>query len=66
MQQELCVMNEKSQQSEGLSDTLSEGIAAVMAVAEQLAQPEDMADLFLEELNRLWYEPPAQATEQAA
>jgi hypothetical protein len=59
-------MNEKSQQSEGLTDTLAEGIAAVMAAAESLAQPEDMADLFLEELNRLWYELPSDSAEEAA
>ena len=59
-------MNENPEQSEGLSDTLAEGIAAVMAVAEQLARPEDTADLFLEELNRLWYEPAETETEAAA
>ena len=59
-------MNEKSEQPEGLSDALAEGIAAVMAAAESLVQPEDMADLFLEELNRLWFEAPAETTEAAA
>ena len=59
-------MNENPEQSEGLSDTLAEGIAAVMAVAEQLARPEDTADLFLEELNRLWWETPATPEEAAA
>ena len=33
------------------------GIAAVMAANQQLDETEDMADLFLEELNRLWTEP---------
>ena len=28
-----------------------------MAADEELEEPEDMADLFLEELNRLWAEP---------
>jgi len=50
-------MNEKTEQSDGLVDALAEGIAAVMAAEEQLAQPEDLADLFLDELNRLWAEP---------
>ncbi|MGN6157808.1 MAG: hypothetical protein ACTHNL_06920 [Devosia sp.] len=54
-------MHEKTEQSEGLIDTLAEGIAAVMAAGEQLdetelEQSEEMADLFLEELNRLWAE----------
>ena len=55
-------MNDKSQQSEELTDALAEGIAAVMAANEELAgteDTEDMADLFLEELNRLWAEAPA-------
>jgi hypothetical protein len=38
-------------------DSLAEGIAAVIAAGEELSRPEDMADLFLEELNRLWVEP---------
>ena len=50
-------MNEKTEQSEGLVDSLAEGIAAVMAAEEALGQPEDLADLFLEELNRLWADP---------
>ena len=50
-------MNDKSEQSEGLTDPLAEGIAAVMAAEEALGQPEDLADLFLEELNRLWADP---------
>lgn len=50
-------MNDKTEQSEGLVDSLAEGIAAVMAAEEQLKEPEDMADLFLEELNRLWADP---------
>ncbi len=36
---------------------LAEGIAAVMAADEQLSRTEDLADLFLEELNRLWADP---------
>ena len=50
-------MNENSEQIEGLTDSLAEGIAAVMAAEEQLKEPEDMADLFLDELNRLWADP---------
>ncbi len=50
-------MNEKSEQTEGLVDSLAEGIAAVMAAEELLKEPEDMADLFLGELNRLWADP---------
>jgi hypothetical protein len=56
-------MNEKPEQSEQLTDSLAEGIAAVIAAAETLGeQPEagdDLADLFLGELNRLWAEQPA-------
>ncbi len=57
-------MHEKSEQSEDLSETLAEGIAAVMAADESLEwgdesveEAEGMADLFLEELNRLWAVP---------
>ena len=50
-------MNDKSEQTEGLADSLAEGIAAVMAAEELLKEPEDLADLFLEELNRLWADP---------
>ena len=50
-------MNEKTEHPEGIEDTLAEGIAAVMAATEALEQPSDMADLFLEELNRLWADP---------
>ncbi|MEO8759004.1 MAG: hypothetical protein ABI398_14780 [Devosia sp.] len=53
------MMYEKTEQSEGLTDSLAEGIAAVMAADEDLEETGDMADLFLEELNRLWAEPPA-------
>ncbi|MEP7241161.1 MAG: hypothetical protein ABI697_09780 [Devosia sp.] len=46
---------------EELDDTLAEGIATVMAASDQLdetpEQTEEMADLFLGELNRLWTEP---------
>jgi hypothetical protein len=60
-------MNDSSDQGISLEDTLAEGIAAVMAatdldeaetdleVGEDTA--EDMADLFLSELNRLWADP---------
>ena len=51
-------MHEKTEQSEELTDSLAEGIAAVMAANEELEDTEDMADLFLEELNRLWAEQP--------
>jgi hypothetical protein len=50
-------MQQKTEQSEELTDSLAEGIAAVMAANEELEDTEDMADLFLEELNRLWAEP---------
>lgn len=50
-------MNDKSEQTEGVTDSLAEGIAAVMAAEELLKEPEDMADLFLYELNRLWADP---------
>jgi hypothetical protein len=50
-------MNEKAEQREELEDTLAEGIAAMMAAGDTLIHPEDMADLFLEELNRLWADP---------
>ena len=52
-------MNDKSEQSQGLEDSLAEGIAAVMAASDELDQPEDMADLFLEELNRIRDERPS-------
>ena len=50
-------MNIETNESEVLEDTLSEGIAAVMAADAELNHPEDLADLFLEELNRLWADP---------
>ena len=50
-------MTDTSDPAEGLEDTLAEGIAALMAAEERLARPEDLADLFLDELNRLWAEP---------
>ncbi|HEX4299102.1 MAG TPA: hypothetical protein VHZ56_13865 [Devosia sp.] len=60
-------MKRKTKQNQELEDSLAEGIASVMAATEALdeAPPDssEMADLFLEELNRLWAEPPA---EQAA
>jgi hypothetical protein len=40
-----------------LEDSLAEGIAAMIAAGDDLDGPADMADLFLEELNRLWSEP---------
>jgi hypothetical protein len=45
-----------------LADTLAEGIAAVIEADAQLAghepgEPGELADLFLEELNRLWAAP---------
>ena len=50
-------MDRKTELSEGLEDSLAEGIAAVMAADQELNHPEDLADLFLEELNRLWADP---------
>ena len=50
-------MNEKTEQSQYIEDNLAAGIAAVMAAEAELSQPEDLADLFLEELNRLWADP---------
>ena len=50
------MMTDTSDEAAGLEDTLAEGIAAVMAADAELNRPEDMADLFLEELNRLWAE----------
>jgi hypothetical protein len=51
-------MTDQPEETQVLEDTLAEGIAAVMAADEELAtQPADLADLFLEELNRLWADP---------
>ena len=50
-------MTDRPEETEMLTDTLAEGIAAVMAADEQLSRTEDLADLFLEELNRLWADP---------
>ena len=51
-------MTDRPEETQVLEDTLAEGIAAVMAADEELAtQPADLADLFLEELNRLWADP---------
>ena len=50
-------MNDKTRHTEQLTDSLAEGIAAVMAASAELGDTPDMADLFLEELNRLWVEP---------
>jgi len=49
---------EQSDPSADLADSLAEGIAAVMAAGHELDMGSDMADLFLEELNRLWAEGP--------
>ena len=54
-------MKRKAKQAQDLEDSLAEGIAAVMAADESLGEsgPDavEMADLFLEELNRIWAEP---------
>ena len=54
-------MKRKAKQSQDLEDTLAEGIAAVMAADESVTEgtPDtiEMADLFLDELNRIWAEP---------
>ena len=50
-------MTIETTETEALEDTLAEGIAAVIAADEQLNHAEDLADLFLEELNRLWADP---------
>ena len=51
-------MTDQPEETQVLEDTLAEGIAAVMAADEELVtQPADLADLFLEELNRLWADP---------
>ena len=52
---------EQPEPSVELTDSLAEGIAAVMAAGHELDLDSDMADLFLEELNRLWAEGPGQA-----
>ena len=55
-------MHEKTEPFDALGDSLAEGIAAVIAADENLSATEDdLADLFLEELNRLWLEPMADA-----
>jgi hypothetical protein len=59
-------MDPETSSVEDFEDSLAEGIAAVIAAGDGLAGPADMADLFLEELNRLWSEPlPADAAEAA-
>lgn len=50
-------MNEASEPTIEIDESLAEGIAAIMAADEDLPHPEDLADLFLDELNRLWAEP---------
>lgn len=52
-------MNHQPEQ-QTLEDSLAEGVALLMAAEDELSPPEDMADLFLEELNRLWNEPLAE------
>jgi hypothetical protein len=52
---------EQPDQSAELTDSLAEGIAAVMAAGQELDIDAHMADLFLEELNRLWAEGPAES-----
>jgi hypothetical protein len=44
-------------ETDTFEDPIAQGIAAVIAADEQLAQPEALVDLFLEELNRLWADP---------
>jgi len=50
-------MQDETAQTPARADTLAEGIAAVIAADTELKAPEDLADLFLEELNRLWATP---------
>ncbi|GEM_PF-2649743 len=50
-------MQDKTEPGQDIEDTLAEGIAAVIAAGETLGEADDLADLFLEELNRLWAEP---------
>jgi hypothetical protein len=50
-------MNIETTETEALEDTLAQGIAAVIAADEQLSNQAELADLFLEELNRLWADP---------
>ncbi len=49
-------MHDSEARTPDLADSLAEGIAAVIAAGEDISTPEDLADLFLEELNRLWVE----------
>ncbi len=54
-------MSRKAKRTQELDASLVEGIAAAMAAdagsSEPAPEPVEMADLFLEELNRLWAEP---------
>ena len=50
-------MNNVTERTDHVEDSLAEGVAAILAADEQLSRPEDLADLFLDELNRLWAEP---------
>jgi hypothetical protein len=58
-------MQDTTVQTPEIIDSLAEGIAAVIAAGEEIATPEDLADLFLEELNRLWAEPAPDAAPAA-
>ena len=51
-------MDPETEPFEELEQSLADGIAAVMAAGEDLEEPADLADLYLEELNRLWANPP--------
>ena len=50
-------MMSRTIETEPFEDALAEGVAAIMAAEEELSRPDDLADLFLEELNRLWADP---------
>ncbi len=47
-------MDPETEPFEELEQSLADGIAA----GEELEEPVDLADLYLEELNRLWANPP--------
>ena len=51
-------MDPETEPFEELEQSLADGIAAVMAAGEDLEEPADLADLYLEELNRQWANPP--------
>ncbi len=50
-------MDTETTETEALEAPLAQGIAAVIAADEQLSHQAELADLFLEELNRLWADP---------